>query len=48
MNGTVQLLVYVDHNILGGLHTIKRNTDALVVASKENEVEVNANKTNTW
>ena len=36
-NGTNQLLVYVDDvNILGGrVHTIKKNTEALVVRSKE-------------
>ena len=35
-----------DVNILGGrVHTIKKNTDALVVASKENGREVNADKT---
>jgi len=32
--------------ILGGsVHTIKKNADALVVASKEIELEVNADKT---
>ena len=41
LNGTHQLLVYAEDNILGGsVHTIKKNTDALVVASKENELEV--------
>ena len=40
-----QFLVYADVNILGGsVHTIKKNTDALVVASKENRLEVNADK----
>jgi len=41
-------LVYADDvNILGGsVHTIKKNTDALVVASKENGLEVNTDKTN--
>jgi len=41
-----QLLVYADDgNILGGIvRTIKKNTHAVVVASKETEVEVNADK----
>jgi hypothetical protein len=39
-------LVYADVNILGGsVHTIKKNTEALVVASKQTELEVNADKT---
>ena len=40
-------LVYADDvNILGGsLHTMKRNTEALVVATKESGLEVNADKT---
>ena len=48
LNGTHQLLVYVDDvNILGGsVHTVKENTEALVVASKEAGLkEVNAGKT---
>ena len=42
-----QLLVYAnDVNILGGsIHTIKENAGALVVTSKETELEVNADKT---
>jgi hypothetical protein len=46
-NGTHQLLVYADDvNILGGsLHTIKKNAEAIVVASKEFGLEVNAEKT---
>jgi hypothetical protein len=48
LNGTNQLLVYADDiNILGGsvgLHTIKKNTEALVVASMEFSLEVNADK----
>jgi hypothetical protein len=47
LNGTHQLLVYADDiNILGGsIHTIRKNTEALVVASKEIGLEVNAEKT---
>jgi hypothetical protein len=39
-------LIYVDDvNILGGsVHTIKKNTEALVVASKEIRLEGNADK----
>jgi len=41
LNGTHQLLVYADDaNILGGsVHTVKENAEALIVASKENELE---------
>jgi hypothetical protein len=46
LNGAHQLLVYADVNILGGsVHTVQKNTDALVVASKETELEVNTDKT---
>ena len=47
LNGTHQLLVYADNvNILGrSIHTIKKNAEALVVASKETVLEVNADKT---
>jgi hypothetical protein len=47
LNGTHKLLVYADDvNILdGSIHTIKKNTEALVVASKENGLEVNADRT---
>ena len=47
LNGTHQLLVYAsDVNILvGSVHTIRGNAEALIVASKENGIEVNANKT---
>jgi hypothetical protein len=47
LNGTYQLLVYADDvNILSGsVHTIKKNTDTIVVTSKESGLEVNADKT---
>ena len=47
LNGTHQLLVYADDvNILGGsVHTIRKNAEALILSSKENELEVNADKT---
>jgi hypothetical protein len=47
LNGTHQLLVYADNvNILGGsILTIRENTEALVIASKEIGLEVNAEKT---
>jgi hypothetical protein len=50
LNGTHQLLVYADvFNVLGGsLHTIKKNTEARLVASKEIGIEVNAEKLSTW
>ena len=48
----VNFLVHVigdrasDANILGrNVHTIKKNTEALVIASKEISLEVNADKT---
>ena len=47
LNGTHQLLVYAnDVNILGGsVRTVKENAEALIVASKEIGLEVNADKT---
>ena len=47
LNGTHQLLVYADDvNILGGnVHIVKENAEALIVASKETGLEVNADKT---
>jgi len=44
LNGTHQLLAYADDvNILGGsVHTVKENAEALVVATKEVGIEVNA------
>jgi len=40
-------LVYADDdNIMGrSVHTVKKNTEVLVVASKENGLKVNADKT---
>ena len=45
--GTHHLLVYADDvNMLGGsIHTIKENTEGLVVANKETGLEVNADTT---
>ena len=47
LNGTHQLLAYAGNvNILGGsAHTVKENTEALLVATKETGLEVNADKT---
>ena len=47
LNDTYQLLVYADDvNILGGsIHTIMKNTEALVVATKVIGLEINADKT---
>jgi hypothetical protein len=47
LNGTHQLLVYADDvNILGGsIHSIKKNAQDLVIASKVIGLEVNAEKT---
>ena len=47
LNDAHQLPVYADDiNMLGGsVHTIKENAEALIVASKETGVEVNADKT---
>jgi hypothetical protein len=46
LNGTHQLLAYADDvDILGGsVHTVRENAEALVVATKEIGVEVNADK----
>jgi hypothetical protein len=36
-------MLYADVNTLGrSIHTIKKNTDTSVVASKENRLEINA------
>jgi hypothetical protein len=47
LNGTYQLLIYADDiSIMGGsVHTIKKNTEALVVACKDIGLEVNTGKT---
>jgi hypothetical protein len=47
LNGTHELLVYADDvNILGGsMRTIRKNTEALLIASKEIGLKVNAEKT---
>ena len=47
LNGTHQLLVYADDvNILrGSVRTVKENAEALLVATKEIGLEVNADKT---
>jgi hypothetical protein len=47
LNGTHQLPVYADDvNILGGsMYTTKKNTEALLVTSKEIGLKVNAQKT---
>jgi hypothetical protein len=47
LNGTHQLLVYADdaNTLDGSIHTIRRNTEAIVIASKERGLEVNAEKT---
>jgi hypothetical protein len=46
LNGIHQLLAYADDvNTLGGsVHTVKKNGEALVVATKEIGLEVNADK----
>jgi hypothetical protein len=47
LNGTHHFLVYADDdNTLGvSILTVKKNTETLVVASKETGLEVNADKT---
>jgi hypothetical protein len=49
LNGAHKLLVYADDiNILGGsVHTVNKNTEALVVATKQNGLEVNAENLST-
>ena len=47
LNGTHQFLAYADDvNIFGGsVHTVKKNPETLVAATKEIGLEVNAHKT---
>jgi hypothetical protein len=47
LNGTHQLLVYADDDniLVGSIHTVKKNTDALVIASKERGLAGNTEKT---
>jgi hypothetical protein len=47
LNGTHQLLVYVDDVILLGdnIDTVKKNTETLIDASKEVGLEINVEKT---
>ena len=47
LNGTHHFLVYADDVsiLVGSVHTIKKNPEAAVVASKETGLEVNADKT---
>jgi len=47
LNGLHQILVYADDvNMLGGsVRTVKENAEALLLASKESGLEVNADKT---
>jgi hypothetical protein len=47
LNGTHQLLSYADDlNLLGdNIHTIIKNTETLIDASKELNIEVNVEKT---
>ena len=47
LNGTHQLLVYADDVKImdGSVHSVEKNTETLVVASKEIRLEVNVDKT---
>ena len=46
LNGTHQLLVYADGVMLGGsVHSIKKNTETLLVSCTEIGLEVNADET---
>jgi hypothetical protein len=47
VKGTHQILAYADDvNIMGGsVHTVMENAEALVIATKEIRLEINADKT---
>jgi hypothetical protein len=46
LNGMHQILVYADVNTLcGSIHTMRKNTEALLIASKGIGLEVNAEET---
>jgi len=46
LNGTLQLLVYADDNLLGdSINTIKENTESFLGVSRDVGLEINAEKT---
>jgi hypothetical protein len=49
LNGTHQLLVYADDNLLGNsIYTIKENRKTLLEANRNVGLEINAEKTEYW